>query len=136
MMNYQELLQSPIIPAQIVPLTQKAAQNIAPVLIQGEQGTGKELIAKIIHYTGDWKYYRFYKIDCRILKEDSFHAQLSHLFKEINYGTIPATLYLKEVEYLGQRSQLKLLELIEDGLLQNGDEKKIIKNILFLSSSS
>ena len=136
MMNYQELLQSPIIPAQIVPLTQKAAQNIAPVLIQGEQGTGKELIAKIIHYTGDWKYHRFYKIDCRILKEDSFHAQLSHLFKEINYGTIPATLYLKEVEYLGQRSQLKLLELIEDGLLQNGDEKKMIKNIRFLSSSS
>jgi len=136
MMNYQELLQSPIIPAQIVPLTQKAAQNIAPVLIQGEQGTGKELIAKIIHYTGDWKYHRFYKIDCRILKEDSFHAQLSHLFKEINYGTIPATLYLKEVEYLGQSSQLKLLELIEDGLLQNGDENKIIKNIRFLSSSS
>jgi nitrogen-specific signal transduction histidine kinase len=136
MMNYQELLQSPIIPAEIVPLTQKAAQNIAPVLIQGEQGTGKELIAKIIHYTGDWKYYRFYKIDCRILKEDSFHAQLSHLFKEINYGTIPATLYLKEVEYLGQSSQLKLLELIEDGLLQNGDENKIIKNIRFLSSSS
>jgi nitrogen-specific signal transduction histidine kinase len=136
MMNYQELLQSPIIPAEIVPLTQKAAQNIAPVLIQGEQGTGKELIAKIIHYTGDWKYYRFYKIDCRILKEDSFHAQLSHLFKEINYGTIPATLYLKEVEYLGQSSQLKLLELIEDGLLQNGDENKMIKNIRFLSSSS
>jgi len=135
-MNYQELLQSPIIPSQIVTLTQKAAQNIAPVLIQGEQGTGKELIAKVIHYTGDWKYYRFYKIDCRILTEDRFHAQLSHLFKEINYGTVPATLYLKEVGYLGQSNQLKLLELIEDGLLQNGEEKKIIKNIRFISSSS
>jgi hypothetical protein len=40
------------------------------------------------------------------------------------------------VGYLGQSSQLKLLELIEDGLLQNGDEKKIIKNIRFISSSS
>ena len=135
-MNYQELLQSPIIPHQIITLTQKAAHNIAPVLIQGEQGTGKELVAKIIHYTGDWKYYHFYKIDCRILTEDMFNAQLSHLFKEINYGTIPATLYLKEVGHLGQNSQLKLLELIEDGLFQNGDEKKIIKNIRFISSSS
>jgi len=135
-MNYQELLQSPIIPPQIVTLTQKAAHNIAPVLIRGEQGTGKEWIAKIIHYTGDWKYYRFYKIDCRILTEDTFHAQLSHLFKEINYGTIPVTLYLKEVGYLGHSSQVKLLELIEDGILQNGNEKKVIQNIRFISSSS
>ncbi len=135
-MNYQELLQSPIIPHQIITLTQKAAHNIAPVLIQGEQGTGKELVAKIIHYTGDWKSYHFYKIDCRILTEDMFNAQLSHLFKEISYGTIPATLYLKEVGYLEQINQLKLLELVEDALLQNGDEKKIIKNIRFISSSS
>ncbi len=135
-MNYQELLQSPIIPLQIVTLIQKASHNIAPVLIQGEQGTGKEFIAKIIHYIGDWKYYRFYKMDCRILTEDIFNDQLSHLFKEINYGTIPATLYLKEVGYLGQNSQLKLLDLVEDGLLQNGNEKKSIKNIRFISSSS
>ena len=59
-MNYQELLQSPILPPQIATLTQKAAHHIAPVLIRGEQGTGKEQIAKIIHYAGDWKDYRFY----------------------------------------------------------------------------
>jgi len=135
-MNYQELLQSPIIPPQIVTLTQKAGRNIAPVLIQGEQGTRKELIAKVIHYTGDCKSYRFFKVDCRILTEDTFHAYLSELFKEINYGEPPATLYLKEVGYLGQDSQLKLLELIEDGILQNGNEKKLIKNIRFISSSS
>jgi len=63
-MNYQELLQSPILSPQIATLTQKAAHHIAPVLIRGEQGTGKELIAKIIHYAGDWKDYRFYKMDC------------------------------------------------------------------------
>jgi len=135
-MNYQELLQSPIIPLQIVTLIQKAGNNIAPVLIQGEQGTAKELIAKTIHYIGDWKYYRFYKMDCRILTEDIFNDQLSHFFKEINYGTIPATLYLKEVGYLGQNSQLKLLDLIEDSVLQNGSEKRMIKDIRFISSSS
>jgi nitrogen-specific signal transduction histidine kinase len=136
MMNYQELLQSPIIPTQIVPWIQKTAHNIAPVLIQGEQGTGKELIAKIIHYIGDWRYYHFYKIDCRILTEDMFNRQLSHLLKEINYGTIPATLYLKGVEHLSQNNQQKLLELVEDGLLQQGDKQNNIKNIRFISSSS
>jgi len=135
-MNYQELLQSPVIPPQIVSLTQRAAHNIAPVLIQGEQGTRKELIAKVIHYTGDWKSYRFFKIDCRILTEDAFHAQLSQLCREIHYGEVPATLYLKEVGYLGQGGQLKVLELMEDSILQNGNEKKVIKNIRFIASSS
>ncbi|MEW6375337.1 MAG: sigma 54-interacting transcriptional regulator [Thermodesulfobacteriota bacterium] len=135
-MNYQELLKSPILPSQIVTLTQKAANNNAPVLIQGEQGTEKELVAKIIHHTGNWKYYRFYKIDCKILTEEAFGKQLYLLFKEINDGAVPATLYLKEVGYLGQANQLKLLELIEEGVFQNGHEKKTIKNLRFISSSS
>ena len=135
-MNYQELLHSPIIPVEIVTLIQKTAHSNVPVLIRGEQGTEKELIAKIIHYAGDWKYYRFYKIDCKLLTPQTFRDQLSHIVKEINYGAIPATLYLKEVGYLGQVDQQSLLELIEDGIFQNGTEKKAIKNIRFISSSS
>jgi nitrogen-specific signal transduction histidine kinase len=135
-MNYQELLHSPIIPSQIVTWAQKAAHNNAPVLIEGEKGTEKELIAKIIHYAGDWKYYRFYKVDCKNFSEDAFIDQLSHLFKEINLGTTPATLYLKDIGHLGQNSQSKLWELIEEGAFQNGGEKKTIKNLRFISSSS
>lgn len=135
-MNYQELLQSPLIPSPIILLTQKAARNNAPVFIQGEQGTGKEMIAKVIHHSGDWKYYRFYKIDCKILSEDAFDDQLIRLFKETNYGATPATFYLKEVGQLGQADQLKLLELMEDGTFQNGMEKKIIKSLRFIASSS
>jgi nitrogen-specific signal transduction histidine kinase len=135
-MNYQELLNSPLIPAQIIPFTQKAAHNNAPVFIQGEHGTEKELIAKIIHYAGDWKYYRFYKIECKIQTEDSFNDQFIRIFKENNFGTIPATVYLKEIGELEQFSQSKLLELVEDGFFQNGTEKKIIKNLRFIASFS
>ena len=135
-MNYQELLNSPLIPAQIISFTQKAAHNNAPVFIQGEHGTEKELIAKIIHYAGDWKYYRFYKIECKIQTEDSFNDQLIRIFKENNFGTIPATVYLKEIGELEQFSQSKLLELVEDGFFQNGTEKKIIKNLRFIASFS
>ena len=135
-MNYQELLNSPLIPAQIISFTQKAAHNNAPVFIQGEHGTEKELIAKIIHYAGDWKYYRFYKIECKIQTEDSFNDQFIRIFKENNFGTIPATVYLKEIGELEQFSQSKLLELVEDGFFQNGTEKKIIKNLRFIASFS
>lgn len=135
-MNYLELLHSPILTPHIATLTQKAAYNNIPVLIQGEQGTGKELIAKLIHYLGDWKDYRFHKIDCRILTEETFTAQVSRLFKEFHDGTSPGTLYLREVGYLGQENQLKLAELIEEGFFQNGPERKCFKNLRFISSSS
>jgi nitrogen-specific signal transduction histidine kinase len=135
-MKYQELLHSPILSPHIVALAQKAAFNNAPVLIQGELGTGKELVAKIIHHLGNWKDYRFCKIDCRILAEQAFSVQLSRRLKEFDIETTPATLYLKEVGYLGQDNELKLLELIEDGIFQNGVERKVLKNLRFVSSSS
>jgi hypothetical protein len=135
-MNYEELLHSPLIPSPIIPITRKAAHTSAPVFVQGEQGTGKELIAKIIHHSGDWKYYRFYKIDCNILAEEAFADQLIRLYKETNFGTVPATLYLKEIGHLGQTDQLKLVELMEDGIFEIGMEKKIIKDLRFISSSS
>lgn len=135
-MNYQGLLRSPLIPSSIISVTQKAVHNNVPVFIQGEQGTGKELIAKAIHHSGDWKYYRFYRIDCKILGEDGFVDQLSRLFKETNWGAIPATLYLKEVGRLEQPDQFRLLELMEDGVFQNGTENKAIKNLRVISSSS
>jgi DNA-binding NtrC family response regulator len=128
-MNYQELLHSPLIPSPIILLTQKASHNNVPIFIQGEQGTGKELIAKVIHHLGDSKYYRFYKVDCKILTEDGFVDQLVRLFKETNFGATPATLYLKEVGQLGQLDQSKLLELMEDGIFQNGEVNKAIKNL-------
>ena len=135
-MNYQELLHSPIIASQIISLTQKAAHNNVPVFIQGEHGTEKELIAKFIHYAGDSEYYHFYKIDCKTQTEDSFNDQFLRIFKENNFGTTPATVYLREIGELGQFNQSKLLELVEDGFFQNGTEKKTIKNLRFISSSS
>jgi nitrogen-specific signal transduction histidine kinase len=136
MIDYQKIVQSPLIPSQTISLTRKAAHNNVPVFIQGERGTEKELVAKIIHYSGDWKYYRFYKIDCKTQTEDSFNEQFIRIFKENNFGTIPATIYLKEIGELGQSNQAKLLELVEDGFFQNGTEKKVIKNLRFIASSS
>jgi len=135
-MNYQELIHSPIIPTQTISLIQKASHNSVPVLIQGERGTEKELIAKIIHYAGDWKYYRFYKIDCKAQTEDSFNSQFLRIFNENNFGTIPATVYLKEIEGLEVAIQSKLLELVEDNFFQMGNEKKVIKNLRFIASTS
>lgn len=136
MMDYHSLLQSPILTPSVARLVRKSAVNSAPVLIQGEQGTGKELIAKIIHHTGDWRSYPFFRVDCRILGE---HALLTHLcprLEEIHFGMTPATFFLDEVGDLGPADQLKLLDLMEDGLWVKGMEKKVVSNIRFISSTS
>ncbi len=136
MIDYQEIARSPLMPPQVISLTRKAAQNNVPVFIQGERGTEKELVAKMIHYTGDWKFYRFYKIDCKTQTEDSFRDEFMRIFRENNFGTIPATVYLREIGELGQSSQSRLSDLIEDGFFQNGAESKVIRNLRFISSSS
>ena len=123
-MRYQDIVQAQIIPSQIVPLVEKAGQNNVPVYIQGEQGVGKEWMAKMIHQLGEWRDHRFYKIDCKMLKEGTLLHQLSLLFKEIRYGAIPTTLFLKEVGVSSPGDQFKLLELLEEGLFQFEDGKE------------
>lgn len=135
-MNYQELLQSPIFPPRIVTVAQKASQSRVAVMIQGEHGTGKELTAKIIHDMGDWRFHRFYRIDCRILSKDAFHDQILRLIRENGFGANPATLYLKEVGLLSLVDQLQLLELVESERFEDGTGIKPINNIRIVSSSS
>ena len=96
-MNYRDMLYSPVIPPQIVPLIEKASQSCVPVFIQGEKGTGKELVAKIIHQLGQWKDYRFHRIDCKGLAEGMLPRPLAQIFKEVDPLLVPITLYLKDV---------------------------------------
>ena len=135
-MNYQELLHSALVPSKIVPLVEKASQNDVPVLILGEQGTGRELIAKIIHHTGERKNLPFSKLDCKFLTEGSFREQLSTILREVDEEGDPGTVYLKEVGFLEEGNQLNLLRLLEDGIHQNRTERRILRAPRFISSSS
>ena len=135
-MNYQDLLHSPLFPSQITGLVTKASRTRAPILIQGERGTGKELIAKIIHYTGEWKHHRFQKRDCRTLSEEAFANEVSLLSKDRPAGAVPETLFFKEVGALSQANQFRLLDLMEENLLRGGSDKEPVKPLRFIASSS
>jgi nitrogen-specific signal transduction histidine kinase len=135
-MNYHTLLHSPIVPSKTVPLIDKARETNAPVLILGEKGTGKELVAKIIHHTGEWEPHRFYKVDCTFLKEAAFDEQISRLAKGAHEGSVRGSVFLKEVGCLAPPSQLRLLEVMEDGVFQFGWAGDITRRLRFISSSS
>ena len=135
-MNYQDLLHSPIVPSKIVPLIEKATQNQVPVLILGEQGTGKELVAKIIHHLGERKEEPFHKIDCKFLTEEALRDQLHRILKEVGDTNQMGTLYLKEVGFLEEGNQLQILELLEDLIFQTTMEGSVTQSPRFISSSS
>ena len=71
-----------------------------------------------------------------MLRERTLFFPLAHLFTEIRYGSIPATVFLKEVGYLSHGDQLKLVELIEEGLFEYKGEKRRVRNLRWIASSS
>jgi signal transduction histidine kinase len=135
-MNYHALLHSPVIPAPAVDLIEKARHLDAPVLILGERGTAKELVAKIIHHTGAWERYPFYRINCRLAPALAFQDQLGRISKGVRQGSIRGTLFLKEIGNIDRPGQAKLLDLMEAGVFTVGMEARPGPAIRLICSSS
>ena len=86
--------------------------NRKPVLIYGELGTGKSLVAKTIHANGEQFQEPFFSIDCSSASQDLLEAELfggdarnQPGLLQINDGR---TVYLKEISALGKSAQALL----------------------------
>lgn len=108
----------------------KAIKRIAPlditVLIQGETGVGKDLVAKSIHYLSSRNSQPFVKINCGLIPENLIEAELfgyeegafTGASKNGKKGKIEAadggTLFLDEIGDMPLPLQIKLLDFIQD----------------------
>jgi two-component system response regulator AtoC len=106
-------------------LDKVAAANV-PVLIQGESGTGKDIIARMIHGRSPWKNGPFVKVNCPAIPGTLLESELFGYEKGAftgAYGTKPGrvelahrgTLFLDEISELDLALQAKLLQLLQDG---------------------
>ncbi len=104
----------------------RAAASPFPVLIEGESGSGKELVARAIHGASLRRGRRFCALNCAAITDDLVEAELfGHtrgaftgavsdrvgLFEDAQGGT----LFLDEVAELSARVQAKLLRTIQEG---------------------
>jgi len=105
---------------------QKIASANVPVLIQGESGTGKDIIARMIHGLSPWRSGPFVKVNCPAIPGTLLESELFGYEKGAftgAYGSKPGrvelahrgTLFLDEISELDLGLQSKLLQLLQDG---------------------
>jgi len=106
-------------------LTKLAAANV-PVLIQGESGTGKDIVARMIHAASPWRTGPWVKVNCPAIPGTLLESELFGYEKGAftgAYGMKPGrvemahrgTLFLDEISELDLGLQSKLLQLLQDG---------------------
>lgn len=126
----------------------KVAKTNAWVLILGENGTGKELVAKSIHYLSNRADKPFVDINCAAIPDDLFEAELFGYEKGAFTNAVSrkigkleiadgGTLFLDEVADLSLKAQAKLLRVLEEKTFTRlGGNQKIKVDIRVISATN
>ncbi|WNO11642.1 sigma-54 dependent transcriptional regulator [Teredinibacter sp. KSP-S5-2] len=126
----------------------KTARFDAPVLIHGETGTGKELVARSLHYCSNRSDNAFVPVNCGALSDELFLSEIfghekgaftdakktkSGLLEQANEGT----LFLDEIDSLSLKSQVALLRFLQENEYRSvGGEQNKQANVRVLSASN
>ncbi|MGH9584981.1 MAG: sigma-54-dependent transcriptional regulator, partial [Bryobacteraceae bacterium] len=108
----------------VLDMAARAAQTDATVLIHGETGTGKELLAKAVHFNSGRREKPFVTINCGAIPKDLLESELFGHVKGSFTGAVAhrkgkvesadgGTLFLDEIGEMPLELQVKLLRLIQ-----------------------
>ena len=126
----------------------KAAGGNAPVLIQGETGTGKEYLARAIHYLGEQAEQPMVTLNCGGFPDELLENELfgheKGAFTSANTAKVGlceiadgGTLFLDEITHMSAAMQVKLLRFVEDhSFMRLGGIKPITVDVRIIAASN
>lgn len=114
----------------------QVAPTDAPVIIQGETGTGKELLAKAIHRLSERSQRPFMPVHCGAIPETLLEAELFGSEKGAFTGATTSrlgrfeaadrgTIFLDEISQMSPKLQVKLLRVLQSGEIQRVGSNRI-----------
>jgi two-component system, NtrC family, nitrogen regulation response regulator NtrX len=135
--RYQLIGESPAL-RHVMDAVRRAAPTNATVLIQGESGVGKELVARMIHRNSLRSRERFIQVNCAAIPDDLIESELfGHekgsftgatekqigKFEQADRGTI----FLDEIGDMSLKTQAKVLRVLQEGEVERLGSAKTIK---------
>ena len=132
----------------IMEMIDKVAPLDTRVLITGENGTGKELVARAIHNKSDRKDKAFIEVNCAAIPNELIESELFGHEKGSFTGAVQqrigkfelankGTIFLDEIGDMSLQAQAKVLRAIEDGKIERvGGGKKIDVDVRVISATN
>jgi two-component system, NtrC family, nitrogen regulation response regulator NtrX len=132
----------------ILQMIDKVAPLDTRVLITGENGTGKELVARAIHKKSERKDKSFVEVNCAAIPNELIESELFGHEKGSFTGAVQqrigrfelankGTLFLDEVGDMSHQAQAKVLRAIEDGKIERvGGGKKIDVDVRLIAATN
>ncbi|HXZ43618.1 MAG TPA: sigma-54 dependent transcriptional regulator [archaeon] len=133
---------------ELLGVVRSIAETDVVVLIQGETGTGKELIARAIHHNSPRRAKRFVAVNCGALAETLLESELFGHEKGAFTGATTrrigvfeaadgGTLFLDEVGEISPSTQIRLLRVLQEGEFQRvGGSSSIRVDVRVISATN
>ncbi|MGO9412151.1 MAG: sigma-54-dependent transcriptional regulator [Spirochaetia bacterium] len=133
---------------QVFEMVRQVAPSRSSVLITGESGSGKEMIAEALHYNSPRKDKPFIKLHCAALSESLLESELFGHEKGAFTGAIMrkrgrfelahmGTLFLDEIGEINQNVQIKLLRVLEEKKFERvGGEETIEVDVRLIAATN